>query len=109
MDLTTTLGTIAGTLTTLAYLPQVLKIWQTKSAAGMSWSMLLILCSGVALWLVYGLYAHDIPVVVANIVTLALSSTILGLKICYEALPQWRNRPQWSNRPLPSLAWGWRR
>lgn len=109
MDLTTTLGMIAGTLTTLAYLPQVLKIWQTKSADGMSWSMLLILCSGVALWLVYGLYSHDTPVVIANMVTLVLSSTILGLKICYEALPQWQIRLNGLNRPMPTFVWSWRR
>ena len=46
--------------------------------------MLIILCVGIALWLVYGLYVHDMPVIVANVVTLLLSSIILGLKVRYE-------------------------
>lgn len=84
MEPTTTLGIVAGTLTTLAYLPQVIKTWRSKSADGVSWSMLIILCLGIALWLVYGLYVHDMPVIFANVVTLLLSSIILGLKVRYE-------------------------
>jgi MtN3 and saliva related transmembrane protein len=80
------LGIVAGTLTTLAYLPQVIKTWRSKSADGVSWSMLIILCVGIALWLVYGLYVHDMPVIFANVVTLLLSSIILGLKIRYEGV-----------------------
>jgi len=52
MDLTTTLGLVAGALTTLAYFPQVIKPWRSRSADGMSWSMLIILCVGISLWLV---------------------------------------------------------
>jgi len=83
MDFTTTLGLVAGTLTTAAYLPQVLKTWKSKSADGISWSMLVILCFGVVLWLLYGVYEHDLPVICANVVTLMLSTLILGLKIRY--------------------------
>ena len=102
MDLTVTLGMVAGALTTLAYLPQVVKIWRTKSADSLSWTMLLVLCAGVSLWLVYGMYVHDTPLVMANLVTLMLSSIILGLKISYEALPRLQSRPR-------IFAWGWRR
>jgi MtN3 and saliva related transmembrane protein len=90
MELTTTLGIVAGTLTTLAYLPQVIKTWRSKSADGVSWSMLIILCLGISLWLVYGLYIHDLPVICANVVTLLLSSIILGLKIRYEGVATMR-------------------
>lgn len=83
MDFTTTLGLVAGTLTTAAYFPQVVKTWRSKSADGISWSMLFILCAGVAMWLAYGVYVHDLPVICANLLTLVLSSTILGLKIRY--------------------------
>lgn len=83
MDFTTTLGLVAGTLTTAAYFPQVVKTWRSKSADGISWSMLVILCVGVAMWLAYGVYVHDLPVICANLLTLVLSSMILGLKIRY--------------------------
>lgn len=94
MDLTTALGLVAGSLTTLAYFPQVLKTWRSRSADGMSWSMLIILCLGIALWLVYGLYAHDAPVILANLFTLLFSSAILVMKIRYEMVPDLRLRPQ---------------
>lgn len=80
----TTLGLVAGVLTTLAYLPQLIKTWQSKSAADLSWSMLIILCLGIVLWLAYGLFVHDIPILVANIVTLIFASIILILKIRYQ-------------------------
>lgn len=84
MNLVTTLGIIAGTLTTAAYCPQLVKTWQSKSAGDISWSMLITLCAGIVLWLVYGIYVHDWPVIFANLLTLMLTSIILGLKIRYE-------------------------
>lgn len=83
-NLTTTLGLVAGVLTTIAYLPQLIKIWQSKSADDLSWSMLIILCAGIILWLVYGFSVRDIPIVAANIVTFVLASIILVLKIRYK-------------------------
>ena len=83
-NLTTTLGLVAGVLTTLAYLPQLIKTWQSKSADDLSWSMLIILCVGIILWLVYGFSVRDIPIVAANIVTFILASIILVLKIRYK-------------------------
>lgn len=81
----TILGLIAGALTTIAYVPQLVKTWRSKSAGDLSWSMLITLCTGIILWLVYGFYAQDIPVIAANLVTLVLSSIILGLKIRYRS------------------------
>ena len=92
MDVTTSLGLLAGLLTTLAYLPQVLKTWRSRSAEGMSWTMLVILCLGITLWLVYGLYSHDVPVICANVVTLVFAGLILTMKVCYEALPKLQAR-----------------
>ena len=83
-NLTTTLGLVAGVLTMIAYLPQLIKTWQSKSADDLSWSMLIILCAGIILWLVYGFSGHDIPIVAANIVTFVLASIILVLKIRYK-------------------------
>jgi MtN3 and saliva related transmembrane protein len=85
IDFTTTLGLVAGVLTTLAYLPQLIKTWQSKSANDLSWSMLIILCVGIILWLIYGFSVHDIPLIAANIVTLLIASVILVLKIKYNS------------------------
>ncbi len=83
-DFITALGLIAGVLTTIAYLPQLIKTWQTKSAHDLSWSMLIVLCTGIILWLVYGFYIQNIPIIAANIVTFLFASMILVLKIMYK-------------------------
>lgn len=80
----TTLGLVAGVLTTIAYLPQLIKTWKSKSADDLSWSMLIILCTGIVLWLVYGVYVHDVPIIAANIVTFLFASIILFLKVRYK-------------------------
>lgn len=86
MNTTTALGLFAGLLTTIAYLPQLIKTWKTKSADDISWSMLITLCVGIVLWLVYGSSVHDLPLIAANIVTLVFSSSILILKIRYKGI-----------------------
>ncbi len=83
MDPIMVLGLAAGTLTTIAFCPQLIKTWKTKSARDMSFGMLATFCTGVFLWLVYGLFIHSIPVIVANVVTLILAGAILALKIKY--------------------------
>jgi MtN3 and saliva related transmembrane protein len=83
IDYITTLGITAGILTTIAYLPQLIKTWQSKSAGDISWTMLIVLCLGIILWLAYGLAIHDLPILLANIVTLLLAGVILVLKIRY--------------------------
>jgi MtN3 and saliva related transmembrane protein len=78
-----TIGLLAGTLTTLAFVPQVVKIWKTKHARDLSLGMFAIFSSGVLLWLWYGIEIGVTPVIVANAVTLGLSLTILFFKIRY--------------------------
>lgn len=82
--LTTILGLVAGTLTTIAFLPQVVKTWKSKSARDLSLGMYLIFCSGVMLWLVYGILRSDLPVIVANGATLILALIILYFKLVYK-------------------------
>jgi len=77
------LGMAAGTLTTVAFVPQVLKTWRSKSAGDVSYGMFLIFSSGVFLWLLYGLAIGATPIVVANAVTLVLALTMLVLKRLY--------------------------
>jgi len=82
-DPTALLGMIAATFTTFAYLPQLLKIWKSKSAGDMSWMMLIVLCAGVALWLAYGVAIDDKPVIVANTLTLLFVGMMSTLKLVY--------------------------
>lgn len=79
----TLLGFIAGTLTTVAFLPQVLHTYKCKSAADLSWTMLITFSVGVLCWFVYGLYLNSWPMILANSITFALQLFIIGMKIRY--------------------------
>ena len=81
MDLTTVIGLAAGLLTTLSLVPQVMKIWKSRSAKDVSRKMFIAFCLGVALWLVYGVVKGDIPMMIWNSVSLALALSILGMKL----------------------------
>lgn len=74
-------GLIAGACTTLAYLPQVLKIYRSKSVKDISFSMYTMLCSGLILWIIYGIAVRSLPIVLANIVTFFLAGSVLIMKI----------------------------
>lgn len=77
-------GLAAGALTSIALIPQVIKIWHTKHADDISASMFVIFTVGVALWLIYGIQAGSLPVMLANAVTLVLALVILILKYYYQ-------------------------
>jgi MtN3 and saliva related transmembrane protein len=81
------IGLLAGTLTTVAFVPQVLKIWLTKSADDVSYLMFGIFSIGIVLWLAYGIALGALPIVVANIVTLVLSIMVIALKVRYSRRP----------------------
>ena len=81
MDLTNLIGTLAGILTTIAFIPQVAKTWRTRSAGDISLLMFLLFSSGVLLWFIYGLLLHALPIIIANGITLSLSASILLMKI----------------------------
>lgn len=83
MDFITILGLIAGALTTIAFLPQLIKTWKSKSAKDVSIEMLIVFSIGVFLWLIYGIYLKALPIILANLLTLIFNLIILGLKIRY--------------------------
>jgi MtN3 and saliva related transmembrane protein len=83
MDPTTTLGFTAATLTTCSFVPQLTKVWRTKSAEDLSYGMFSVLSLGILLWLIYGLIIRDLPLIAANAITLALNVAILALKLRY--------------------------
>jgi MtN3 and saliva related transmembrane protein len=84
MNTTQIIGLTAGFCTTIAFLPQVIKTWKSKSAKDLSLSMFSIFCIGVLLWFIYGLFVRDIPVIAANFVTLLLASTLLYFKLKFK-------------------------
>jgi len=75
------IGLAAGTLTTLAFLPQVWHVWRTRQTRGLSLTWLLSFSLGLALWLTYGLLSDDLPVILANGITLLLCFCLIGLKL----------------------------
>lgn len=77
----TVIGLIAATLTTISFLPQAIKTARTKETKDLSLGMYISFTTGVFLWLVYGLFIKDAPLIVANVITLVLAAYILILKI----------------------------
>jgi len=76
-------GFAAATLSTVAFVPQVLRIVRTRSAHDISWWMFGIISLAAALWLGYGLLLDALPVILANAVTLMLAAAVLALKWRY--------------------------
>jgi MtN3 and saliva related transmembrane protein len=81
MPLAMLIGLAAACCTTLAYAPQAIKTWRTRQTRDISLGMFVLMVTGVALWLIYGLLIGDLPLILANLVTLSLSGTILVLKL----------------------------
>lgn len=80
-DLVQLIGFAAGSLTTLAYVPQVVRTWRTRSAKDLSLGMLIALSAGVSLWLAYGIALGAWPIIIANSVTLILSLVLIVFKL----------------------------
>ena len=78
------IGMVAAVCTTVAFLPQVLKTWRSKSAKDLSLGMFSIFCTGVTLWIIYGILTQDLPIMLANALTLLLSGCLLYFKVVYK-------------------------
>jgi MtN3 and saliva related transmembrane protein len=79
-----TIGLVAGSITSVAAIPQVIKTLRTRHARDISIWQPLLLAIGVALWMVYGILIHDQPLILANIIPLACNALLVGLKIFYD-------------------------
>ena len=79
----TLLGLAAGICTTLAFVPQVIRTWRTRSTEDISLGMFVVFVIGVFLWLLYGLAKADLVIIGANVVTLGLAGAILYFKLRY--------------------------
>jgi MtN3 and saliva related transmembrane protein len=81
--ITTLIGLLAAACTTGSFLPQVIRAWRTRSTRDVSALMFILLVTGNALWLLYGALIGDLPLVVANLITITLVAIILVLKLRY--------------------------
>lgn len=81
------IGSIAAFCTTISFVPQLICVWQRKSARDISLTMFLLFSFGVACWLVYGIGLGSGPIIAANAITLGLALAILLLKIRYDSKP----------------------
>jgi MtN3 and saliva related transmembrane protein len=84
MDHTQILGLVAGGLTTVAFLPQVIKTWRSQSARDLSLVMFFVFALGTLLWLIYGIIIKQLPIILANSITLALASVLLYFKLRFK-------------------------
>lgn len=84
MNYSTILGLAAGLFTTVSFLPQVIKSWRSHRTTDISLVTFLILSIGSLLWLLYGIIKIDMPIIVANAITLVFELIIIVLKIKYK-------------------------
>jgi MtN3 and saliva related transmembrane protein len=78
------IGYAAATMTTVSFLPQLIRVVKLRSAREISLGMFLIFSAGTFAWLVYGILSHSTPVWMANAVTFVLSMSILILKLRFD-------------------------
>ena len=83
MQPVTLIGYIAAVFTTGAMLPQIIHSWKRKHTKDISLWYYLVLCTGILLWLVYGIILKEPPIIAANLSALTLALIIVGLKLQY--------------------------
>jgi MtN3 and saliva related transmembrane protein len=87
LSIISVVGFLAGALTTAANLPQVWKTYRDKSAEGLSFRMLLILCMGLALWMVYGFLTDSLPLILTNAIGTVLIVSLVVMKWKFDRSP----------------------
>jgi len=84
MDTTILIGYLAGALTTIAFVPQVVRAWKLKETRDLSLAMLMLFAAGILLWTCYGIWTESLPIIAANAITFVLVLVLLGLKVRYK-------------------------
>jgi MtN3 and saliva related transmembrane protein len=84
MNYTTIIGLAAAALTVIAFFPQLMKVWKTKSTKDVSLSTFSIFCAAVSLWVVYGILMEDLPIMISNFLVFIQAFIILILKVKYK-------------------------
>ncbi len=83
MDQWVMLGLVAGLLTTVGFVPQIMRSYRTKRMDEVSLLMPVLLSGGMFLWMVYGMILSDLPIVLWNAIALSLNLVLIGLKVWY--------------------------
>jgi MtN3 and saliva related transmembrane protein len=78
------IGYLAGSLTTIAFVPQLFQVVKTKSTKDISLIMFIVFSSGILFWFVYGFFVHSLPIIIFNFLTLIQAMVILGYKLKYK-------------------------
>ena len=84
MDSIAIVGYIAGVLTTVSFVPQLIKAWKMRETRNLSLAMLVLFGIGILLWTIYGFWVDSLPIITANVTTFVLILILLGLKIRYK-------------------------
>ena len=84
MDTTILIGYIAGILTTISFIPQVVRNWKLRETRDISLAMLLLLTAGILLWILYGLRIGSPPIIAANTITFVLILFLLWMKMKFK-------------------------
>lgn len=87
VNATTIIGFAAGILTTAGNVPQVIKTYQSRSGEGLSFKMLLTLSSGLALWIVFGIMSHSLPITLTNATGFSLIAALIAMTLRFDRDP----------------------
>lgn len=82
------IGALATICTTSANIPQIVTLYRTKSAKDVSLATYCTLFIGMLLWAVYGIVCKDSVLIIANVISFSLISTVIVMKLCYD--PLWK-------------------
>lgn len=85
------IGIMAGGITSLGFIPQLVKGYRTKKLEDVSYLMPLVLAFGMMLWLIYGLLQADIAIITANIIAVSCNIALVLMKKYYEKSPKGHN------------------
>jgi MtN3 and saliva related transmembrane protein len=100
----TALGIVAGLLSTASFVPQVWKAWKERNTKAISMRMYIVTVTAFTLWTIYGFLIGNFTLIVFNLLSLALSATILGLKIRNDRLERAEKTPDESPAREPGMA-----
>ena len=102
METTDLLGYVAGTLTTAALVPQVWRTFRTRDVSGISLRMYSIFTIGIAVWLAYGVLLREMPMVLANSLSLLIACAVLAMKLKRVQERDWQ--APWASGQRPPAA-----
>lgn len=78
------IGTIAGILTSVSMIPQLIKVLKEKEVENLSWIMIAVLLTGVSLWVVYGIMREEWPIIISNVFSVMVNITLLIAYFLYK-------------------------